>query len=99
MAKELKKVTVKGAGDDNKVVLWDKDDAYEGGELLVSNNGKSYTVPETKEVKRRLSDGTLVEGDAGEVQERSAAAKTAETETTKTPNRTVEITREPKRNP
>lgn len=62
MAKELKKVTVKGAGDDRKVVLWERNEQHPNGEAFITNSGKSYEVAETAMVKRLMGEGVLVEG-------------------------------------
>ena len=62
-------ITVKGAGDDRRVVLWEKDAAHPDGEIFVSNDGKEYKAGETPAVKRKLASGELVK--AG-----TAAAKT-----------------------
>lgn len=62
MAKELKKVTVKGAGDDRKVVLWERNEQHPNGEAFITNSGKSYEVAETAMVKRLMGEGALVEG-------------------------------------
>lgn len=62
MAK-LKQITVKGSGDDRKVVLWEKNESHPNGEAFIPNDGKSYTVAETPFVRRLLADGSLVTGD------------------------------------
>lgn len=46
------KITVYGAGDDNKVALWD-------GDTFVVNDGKAYTVEETATVKRAIAEKRL----------------------------------------
>lgn len=57
-------ITVKGKGDDNRVALWERDEAHPDGEAFVVNDGKSYRVAETGMVKRLLGEGTLVKGGA-----------------------------------
>ena len=60
MADKPSIITVKGAGDDNKVVLWEKDDAHPDGEIFVSNDGKERRVAETAAVQRKIAEGLLV---------------------------------------
>lgn len=55
-----KTIQVKGAGDDRKVVLWERASAHPRGEVFVSNDGKAHTVAETAAVKRLLAEGRLV---------------------------------------
>lgn len=70
MADKLSILTVKGAGDDNKVVLWErhaehpdkKNPSDEMGEAFVVNDGKARKVAETATVKRMIADGLLVKG-------------------------------------
>lgn len=52
-------ITVYGAGKDNRVALWDRDEQHPDGEVFVVNDGKAYEVAETAAVKRALSDGRL----------------------------------------
>jgi hypothetical protein len=59
MAK-LKKINVKGAGDDHRVALWEKDEAHDGGEIFIANDGRTFSVAETKQVKRLIAEGRLV---------------------------------------
>lgn len=53
-------ITVKGAGDDRKVVIWESDEAHPDGEIFVSNDGIERKVAETAAVKRKLANGELV---------------------------------------
>ena|SRR5687768_12472519 len=62
MAK-LKKINVKGAGDDNRVALWEKNEAHDGGEVFIANDGRTFSVAETKTVKRLVAEGRLVVSD------------------------------------
>lgn len=55
-----KTIHVRAAGSDNKVVLWEKDDAHPNGEVVVANDGKMHKVGETAAVKRLMAAGTLV---------------------------------------
>lgn len=66
MAKTIK---VSGAGDDRKVVLWEKNADHPNGEVMISNDGAEHEVAETAAVKRLMAEGTLV----------SAGAKTTTT--------------------
>jgi len=61
---KLPLVTVRGAGDDHKVVLWEKHEAHPEGEAFVVNEDKGVEVATTAEVKRLLADGTLIKGGA-----------------------------------
>lgn len=69
-------VTVKGAGDDNKVVLWERHPDHPTGEIFVSNDGKPRQVALTKEVKRRLQAGHLVGVDDEDSEFKPAKKKT-----------------------
>lgn len=78
----LGQVAVRGAGDDGKVVLWERHPQHpkpsklsKTGEIFISNDGKTRVVAETPEVKRLLGTGRLVLAKAGE----TAKAKTGET--------------------
>jgi hypothetical protein len=70
--KKLPIITVKGAGDDGKVVLWERDEQHpphidkDGNETkrpheaFVSNDGMPRKVAETAEVRRLLAEELLV---------------------------------------
>lgn len=60
----MARITVKGTGDDNKVVIWEKSPEHPNGEILVSNDGKAVEVGKTKGITDRLRDGRLVETEA-----------------------------------
>lgn len=64
MADKLSVITVRGAGDDKRVVLWERDEAHPDGEVVVSNDGKDHKVAETSAVKRLMAEGLLVKGGA-----------------------------------
>lgn len=53
-------ITVKGAGKDRKVVLWERDAAHPDGEVMIANDGASHEVGETAQVKRLIGEGALV---------------------------------------
>lgn len=53
-------INVKGPGNDNKVILWERDPKHPNGEIFVVNDGETYKVAETPDVKRRIGDGRLV---------------------------------------
>lgn len=59
-----KVITVRGAGDDHKVVLWERDPAHPKGEVFVVNDGTEYQVAETKAVKRLIGQERLVKVEA-----------------------------------
>ncbi len=76
-----KQVTVKGTGTDGKVILWERHaDHPDNGEAFIYNNGDSYTVAETPQVRRLVSEGRLVEGDSAQVRERAALRKATDEE-------------------
>lgn len=64
-------ITVKGTGDDNRVVLYERDPAHPANldkdgketsrphEAFVVNDGKAVKVGETAEVKRLIGEGKL----------------------------------------
>lgn len=54
-------IEVRGAGDDRRVVLWEKSPAHPRGEAFVANNGKAVTVAETAAIKRLLGEGRLTQ--------------------------------------
>lgn len=56
-----KTIEVRGAGDDRKVVLWERANAHPTGEAFVANNGKTVTVAQTPLVKRLLGEGRLTQ--------------------------------------
>lgn len=56
-----KTVSVKGAGNDRRVVLWERNSAHPEGEAFVSSDGRTYTVGETPLVKRLVGEGRLVQ--------------------------------------
>lgn len=62
-------ITVKGTGDDHKVILWETDDRHptppksNKGEVMIVNDGQEYTVGETPKIKRLLADGKLIKVD------------------------------------
>lgn len=60
MADKAKTITVKGKGDDRKVILWEKDAAHPRGEVMIANDGKVHEVAETAAVKRLIGEGRLV---------------------------------------
>lgn len=60
MADKPSIITVKGAGDDGKVVLWERNDAHPEGEIFVSNDGKDRKVAETAGVQRKIAAGEMV---------------------------------------
>lgn len=72
--KTLSQVSVRGTGDDGKVVLWErhpdhpkpKGKKVKTGEAFISNDGKSRIVAETAEVKRLIGLGLLERTKAGE---------------------------------
>jgi hypothetical protein len=83
--KKLPVISVRGAGTDNKVVLWERhpdhpDKENEGdelGEAFVTNEKKWRKVAETPEVKRLIAEGVLVkkgskEDEDGEVETASS---------------------------
>lgn len=53
-------IKVKGAGTDGKVVLWEKHKDHPNGEAFVCNDGIEYIVSETKEVKLKIADGSIL---------------------------------------
>lgn len=53
-------ISVKGAGNDNRVILWERHEAHPDGEIFLSNDGKARQVAETAAVQRKLADGALV---------------------------------------
>lgn len=55
-----KTIRVKGAGDDRRVVIWERSPLHPQGEAFVPNDGKTYTVGETAAVKRLIGEGRLV---------------------------------------
>lgn len=59
MADKLNIITVKGAKDDSKVVLWEKHPDHPDGEAFVVNDGKAYKVAETAKVKQLIGFGEL----------------------------------------
>jgi hypothetical protein len=65
MAK-LKQIWVKGALEGkeskNKVILWERHEEHPDGEVMVVNDGHSYLVAETKDIKRLMGEGALVAG-------------------------------------
>lgn len=75
--KTLSQVSVRGTGDNGKVVLWEKHPDHpkpvnrlgkpaKTGEAFISNDGKSRIVAETSEVKRLIGLGLLERTKAGE---------------------------------
>jgi hypothetical protein len=54
-------ITVKGATEDKKVVLWERNAAHPGGEVFISNDGRTHQVARTPAVARRLEGKRLVE--------------------------------------
>lgn len=99
MAKKVRTINVKGNSKDNRVALWEKNEAHPNGEIFVVNDGKNYQVAETAAVKRLLGEGSLVEGEAGDApplrkatdQEEDAAGlqTPVEKETARTPIRSA----------
>lgn len=65
-------ISVKGAGDNRKIVLWEKDDAHPDGEVVISNDGTTHTVAETAAVKRLVAEGALVKVEGSKVAPASA---------------------------
>lgn len=76
-------ITVKGSGDDNKVILWEKSpehptsDSNPEGEVWIANDGKAHTVGETRAVKRLLMEGRLVNWNSRVTEPAKPAAKPA----------------------
>lgn len=60
----MAQITVKGTGDDDKVVIWEKSPEHPEGEVTVVNNGKPVKVGKTRAIVERLRDGRLVETEA-----------------------------------
>lgn len=71
--KTLSQVSVRGTGDDGKVVLWErhpdhpkpKGKKVKTGEAFISNDGKSRIVAETPRVKELIGLGRLEIAKAG----------------------------------
>lgn len=54
-------ITVRGAGDDGRVALYERDPAHPRGQALVAHGGKAVQVALTPAVKRLLAAGSLVQ--------------------------------------
>lgn len=54
-----KTVKVKGTGKDNKVVLWERNEAHPKGQIFVANNGRVVEVAETPQVRQLIAEGRL----------------------------------------
>ena len=55
----MAKIKVRGAGFDQKVVLWERDPRHPDGEAFISNDNIMREVEETNEVKTLLARGLL----------------------------------------
>jgi hypothetical protein len=53
-------IQVRGAGSDNKVVLWEVDVRHPKRQAWVVNDGKVVWVFPTAEVNRKIKDGTIL---------------------------------------
>ena len=53
-------IEVRGAGSDNRVVLWEEDPRHPNGQAWVTNDGKSVWVFPTAEVNRKIKEGTIL---------------------------------------
>lgn len=71
---------VRGAKNDNRVVLWERDAAHPEGEVFVVNDGKAVEVAETAAVKRLLRDKRLMQDSEPATTPEDSDAKTPEEE-------------------
>jgi hypothetical protein len=58
--KKLPMISVRGAGNDRKVALWERHPQHPEGEAFVVNEDVSREVAETPTVKRLIAEGVLV---------------------------------------
>lgn len=57
--KKVELVKVKGTGDDNRVVLFERDKSHPNGECFIVNDGQTYEVANTKMVKQLIGESRL----------------------------------------
>jgi hypothetical protein len=71
---KTKTIWVESGLGNNRVALWERDDAHPGGEAWVAGKGKApVQVGETALVRRLIGDRQLVEVSAPSKHERAAA--------------------------